>query len=104
MEGIYFTLMFRMPRPSRPVLLGSVLSLVVLTGISSFVTRQAANATAPLAANQVSAADVRILVRAASACPALTPARLAGQVMVASNFGDEPVPEMRDGARPESPR
>lgn len=89
--------MFRMPRPSRPVLLGSVLSLVVLTGISSFVTRQAANATAPLAANQVSAADVRILVRAASACPALTPARLAGQVMVASNFGDEPVPEMRDG-------
>lgn len=89
------TQMLRMP--SRPVILVAVLALVVLLGISSFALRQAANATEPLEADRVSAADVRILVSAASACPTLTPARLAGQVMVASRFGDEPVGEMREG-------
>jgi hypothetical protein len=71
--------------------------LVVLTGAGGFVARQAANAAAPLEGNQLSAPDVRILISAASSCGALTPARLAGQVMVASHFGSQPVDEMSDG-------
>ncbi|MEU4239630.1 RICIN domain-containing protein [Actinoplanes sp. NPDC026619] len=89
--------MVRLPRPSRPVVLGVVLGLVVLTAAGGFAARQAANAAAPLAGNQLSAPDVRILVSAASSCSALTPARLAGQVMVASHFGSRPVDEMSDG-------
>ncbi|MFF5055240.1 RICIN domain-containing protein [Micromonospora sp. NPDC000663] len=89
--------MFRMPKLSRPVFLGSALALIVLLGVGAFVARQAANAAEPLEGNRVTASDVRILVRAASSCPALTPARLAGQIMVASNFRDEPVDDMRAG-------
>ncbi|WP_285472068.1 RICIN domain-containing protein [Actinoplanes sp. NBRC 101535] len=86
-----------MPRLRRPVVLGLVFGLAGLLGAGGFAARQAAAATEPLAGSQVSAGDMRILVRAAASCPALTPARLAGQVMVASGFGAEPVPEMRDG-------
>ncbi|GAA2655837.1 RICIN domain-containing protein [Paractinoplanes durhamensis] len=86
-----------MIRPTRPVVLGVVLALAVLTGAGGFAARQAANAAAPLEGNQLSAADARILVGAASSCSALTPARLAGQVMVASHFGSQPVDDMRDG-------
>jgi hypothetical protein len=89
--------MFRMPNVRRPVILGAGLSLIILIGAAAFAARQAANAAEPLEGNRLTASDVRILVRAASSCPTLTPARLAGQVMVASNFGDQPVPEMRDG-------
>jgi hypothetical protein len=84
-------------RPTRPVLLGIGLALAVLLGAGGFVARQAAHAAEPLRGNQLSAADVRILAAAASSCTALTPARLAGQIMVASNFGDRPVAGMRDG-------
>ncbi|WP_433389179.1 RICIN domain-containing protein [Micromonospora sp. KLBMP9576] len=89
--------MFGMLRLRRPVVLGVALALVVLLGVGAFVARQAANAAEPLAGNRVTASDVRILVSAAASCPALTPARLAGQVMVASNFRDEPVDGMRTG-------
>jgi hypothetical protein len=91
--------MSRLPKLSRPVVLGVVLALAILIGVGAFAARQAANAAEPLAGNRVTAADVRILVRAASSCSALTPARLAGQVMATSNFGSRPVPEMRDGGR-----
>lgn len=86
---------FRVPRLSRPVAIGVVLTLAVLTGAGGFVARQAARATEPLQGDRLSASDVRILVNAATSCTALTPARLAGQVMVASNFGNQPVAEMR---------
>ncbi|MFG1890456.1 RICIN domain-containing protein [Micromonospora sp. NPDC049051] len=96
MEGKRYQ-MFGMPKLRRPVVLGIALALVVLLGAGAFAARQVANAAEPLEGNRVAASDVRILVRAASSCPALTPARLAGQVMVASNFRDEPVAEMRKG-------
>jgi hypothetical protein len=89
--------MSRLPKLSRPVVLGVATSLIILIGAGAFVARQAANAAEPPDGNRVSATDVRILVRAASSCPTLTPARLAGQVMVASNFGSQPVPAMREG-------
>ncbi|GGK95860.1 RICIN domain-containing protein [Mangrovihabitans endophyticus] len=75
--------------------LGTALALAVLTGAGGFVARQAAQAAEPLQGSQLSGEDVRILDGAAAACPALTPARLAGQVMVASHFGNQPVAEMR---------
>jgi hypothetical protein len=91
--------MSRLPKLNRPVFLGVVLALAILIGAGAFAARQAANAAEPLEGNRVSAADVRILVRAASSCSALTPARLAGQVMATSNFGSRPVPSMREGGR-----
>ena len=91
--------MSRLPKLSRPVVLGVASTLAILIGVGAFAARQAANAAEPLRGNRVSAADVRILVRAASSCSALTPARLAGQVMATSNFGSQPVPAMRDGGR-----
>ena len=89
--------MSRLPKVSLPVVVGAAMALIVLIGAGAFVARRAANAADPLKGNQVSATDLRILVRAGSSCPTVTPARLAGQVMVASNFGSQPVPEMREG-------
>jgi ricin-type beta-trefoil lectin protein len=89
--------MVRLPKPTRPVALGIVLALAVLTGAGGFAARQAANAAEPLRGNQLTAPDARILVGAASSCTALTPARLAGQVMVASHFTDRPVGDLRSG-------
>ncbi|WP_430789569.1 RICIN domain-containing protein [Actinoplanes sp. G11-F43] len=88
--------MFRMPSLSRPVFLGSALALITLLGAGAFVARQAANAAEPLEGGTVSAGDLRILSSASRSCPALTPARLAGQVMAASAFGATPVEGMRD--------
>ncbi|MCW2142264.1 Ricin-type beta-trefoil lectin domain-like [Actinoplanes cyaneus] len=89
----------RTPRLSRPVTLGALLALAAVLAGGGFVARQAAGAAQPRAGARLSAPDVRIVVNAASSCPALTPARLAGQVMAASYFGDQPVPEMRTGGR-----
>jgi hypothetical protein len=89
--------MVRLPNLRRPVSLGVVLALAVLTGAGGFAARQAANAAEPLEGKALSGSDVRILTSAGAACTALTPARLAGQVMAASQFGSQPVPEMRDG-------
>ena len=91
--------MSRLLKLSRPVLLGVALALAALIGAGGFVARQAANASEPLRGNRLSAADVRILVRAASSCAVLTPARLAGQVMATSNFTSQPVSSMRQGGR-----
>ncbi|GLY00716.1 RICIN domain-containing protein [Actinoplanes sp. NBRC 101535] len=81
----------------RPIALGVVLALAALTGAGGFAARQAASAAEPLEGNRLSASDVRILVDASSSCTALTPPRLAGQVMIASNFGSQPVEGMRTG-------
>jgi hypothetical protein len=77
--------MVRLPKVSRPVVLGVVLTLAVLAGAGGFAARHAANAAEPLEGGQLSARDVRVLVGAASSCTALTPARLAGLTLVASN-------------------
>jgi hypothetical protein len=87
--------MVRWPNLHRPVVLGVVLALVVLTGAGGFAARQAARAAEPLTGRQLSASDARILNRAASSCAAVTAARLAGQIMVASHFDNEPVAEFR---------
>jgi hypothetical protein len=87
----------RRSRLGRPVALGVVLALAVLTGAGGLAVRRAAGAAEAEAGNQVSAQDVRILVGAASSCAALTAPRLAGQIMVASNFGDQPVATMSGG-------
>ncbi|MEU8656042.1 RICIN domain-containing protein [Actinoplanes philippinensis] len=87
----------RRSRRGRPVVLGVVLALAVLTGAGGLAARRAAGAAEPETGNRVSAQDVRILVGAASSCTALTAPRLAGQVMVASNFGDQPVAAMSGG-------
>ncbi|SDT56085.1 RICIN domain-containing protein [Actinoplanes derwentensis] len=91
------------PAPARrsllrhPVTLGVVLALAIMSGTGGLVARHAASAAEPEEGNRASTADVRILVGAASVCPALTAPRLAGQIMVASNFGGQPVAAMRDG-------
>ena len=77
--------MVRLPKVSRPVVLGVVLTLAVLAGAGGFAARHAANAAEPLEGGQLSARDVRVLIGAASSCTALTPARLAGLIMVTSN-------------------
>ncbi len=82
--------MRRLLKVNRRVAVGAALAVVVLGGAVA-VTLNSANAAEPLAGNEVSSADYKILVDAAGSCPALTPARLAGQVMVASQFGSQPV-------------
>ncbi len=77
--------MVRLPRMRRPVALGIVLTLAVLTAAGGLVARRAADAADPTRGNRLSAQDVRILARAASSCTALTPARLAGQIVVTSD-------------------
>ncbi|WP_212995963.1 RICIN domain-containing protein [Winogradskya consettensis] len=81
------------------MLLGAGLALACVLAAGGFVARQAAGATPPLAGARLSAPDLRIVVSASASCPALTPARLAGQVMAASGFGIRPVTGMRAGGR-----
>lgn len=92
--------MARTPRLSGPVILGvaGLALAAILTG-GGFAARYAAGAAQPVTGQRLSGQDARIVVSAASSCPALTPARLAGQVMAASGFGSGPVAELRDDGR-----
>ncbi|MFI1995900.1 RICIN domain-containing protein [Actinoplanes sp. NPDC020271] len=78
---------------------GALLTLAAALAAGGFVTRQAAGAPESHRGERLSAADVEIVVTASSSCPALTPARLAGQVMAASHFGDQPVGDLRSDGR-----
>ncbi|MEV4637769.1 RICIN domain-containing protein [Actinoplanes sp. NPDC049548] len=76
---------------------GRRLAALAALGLAALVTLAAsgrpdsAYAGQALPGAEVSPDQVKVLVEAAKSCPALTPARLAGQVMAASQFGTEPV-------------
>jgi hypothetical protein len=81
----------------RPVTIGLAVGLAAAVAAGVLLVRTSADAAGAVHGSQISDADLRILVAAAASCPTLTPARLAGQVRVASDFGDQPVKEMRAG-------
>jgi hypothetical protein len=82
---------------SRPLTIGLAVGLVAAVAAGVLLVRTSADAAGPVHGSQISDADLRILVAAAASCPTLTPARLAGQVMVASKFGDQPAAGMQAG-------
>lgn len=73
----------RRPRPALPLIVavGGVLMLIVVTGLTLAARRGTTVDPAPLTGTLVTA-----LTEAAMSCPALTPARLAGQVMATTGF------------------
>ena len=81
----------------RPTPGGRKLVMVTSLGLAALITLAAsarpdsAYAVPALPGTEVSDADLGILVEAAKSCPTLTPARLAGQVMAASQFSGDPV-------------
>ncbi|WBB98243.1 RICIN domain-containing protein [Solwaraspora sp. WMMA2080] len=77
------------------VLAGAVMGLVTMVALTASVAPSPADAGEPLPGTRVSDADLRLLTEAAKSCPTLTPARLAGQVMVASRFSGLPVEAVR---------
>ena len=79
----------------RRAVAGTALLLAALLTLTVSASQNSAEAAAPLAGSKVSSADLRTLVAAAESCPTLTPARLAGQVMAASQFSSTPVDAMR---------
>jgi hypothetical protein len=83
--------MTRMFVGSRRLAAVTVLGLAALVTLAASARPDAASAVEALPGAEVSAADLSILVEAAKSCPALTPARLAGQVMAASKFSSDPV-------------
>jgi len=83
-----------MRRPTgggRRWLVGVGLGLCALVTLASSAQPDSAYAGKPLPATKLSAAELSIVVDAAKSCPTLTPARLAGQVMAASQFDTSPV-------------
>ncbi|MEV8504203.1 RICIN domain-containing protein [Actinoplanes sp. NPDC051475] len=76
---------------------GRRLAAIAALGLAALVTLTAsgrpdsAYAGQALPGAEVSPDQVRVLKEAAKSCPVLTPARLAGQVMAASQFSAEPV-------------
>jgi hypothetical protein len=86
-----------LPKLSRPLTVGLAVGLAAAIAAGVLLARTSADAAGAVHGTQISDADLRILVTAAASCPTLTPARLAGQVRVASNFGDQPVKDMRAG-------
>ncbi|WFE24149.1 RICIN domain-containing protein [Solwaraspora sp. WMMD937] len=77
------------------ILTGAVMGLVTMVALTASVAPSPADAGEPLPGTRVSDADLRLLTEAAKSCPTLTPARLAGQVMVASRFSGLPVEAVR---------
>ncbi|WP_121154795.1 RICIN domain-containing protein [Micromonospora pisi] len=75
--------------------MGTALGLAAMVTLTASVAPRPADAGQPLPGARVSDADVRLLTEAATACPTLTPARLAGQVMAASRFSATPVEAVR---------
>ena len=72
------------------------LSVALLLGIAAAVEYGPARAVRPLAGANVPDTDRKAVVEAATSCPTLTPARLAGQVNAASSFGTAPVRAVSD--------
>lgn len=80
------------PTPgSRKLVAVTALGLAALITLAASARPDSAYAVPALPGAEVSDADLRILTEAAESCPALTPARLAGQVMAASQFSGDPV-------------
>ncbi|MFG1610441.1 RICIN domain-containing protein [Actinoplanes sp. NPDC049265] len=69
----------------------TALGLAALLTLAASTRPDSASAVQALPGAEVSAADLALLVEAAKSCPALTPAKLAGQVMAASHFSTDPV-------------
>ncbi|MGW0502850.1 RICIN domain-containing protein [Micromonospora sp. NPDC003241] len=76
---------------SRRLIGAATLATAALVTMTASIAPRPADAVQPLAGTRVSDADVRLLTEAATACPTLTPPRLAGQVMAASRFTATPV-------------
>ncbi|MDG4765999.1 ricin-type beta-trefoil lectin domain protein [Solwaraspora sp. WMMD406] len=81
----------RLTTSARRVIAGVVLSAAAMCTMAASVQFTAAEAAGMLQGSDVPAADQQVIVAAARSCPALTPARLAGQLMTASQFKSEPV-------------
>ena len=80
------------PTPgSRKLVAVTALGLAALITLAASARPDSAYAVPALPGAEVSDADLRILTEAAKSCPALTPARLAGQVMAASQFSGDAV-------------
>lgn len=82
---------------SRSMTVGLAVGLAAAVTAGVLLVHTSADAAGAVHGSQISDADLRILVSASGSCPTVTPARLAGQIRVASNFGDQPVKEMRTG-------
>jgi len=76
---------------TRRAIAGAVLSAAALCTMAASVEFTPATAAGMLRGADVPADDQRTVMAAAGSCPALTPARLAGQLMTASQFRSEPV-------------
>ena len=74
---------------------GLGLGLCALVTLSASGQPDSAYAGQPLPGAKLSSAELRIIVEAAKSCPTLTPARLAGQVMAASQFDASPVDALK---------
>jgi hypothetical protein len=88
--------MFRRLLAGRRVVAGSALAAAALITLATSAAHNSASAAEPLEGSQVSSADLTALETAAQSCPTLTPARLAGQVMAASQFSSQPVAAMKE--------
>lgn len=83
--------MKRLSKAGRRLAAVTALGLAALAALAASTRPDSAAAVEALPGVEVSKADLKILVEAAKSCPSLTPARLAGQVMAASQFGSSPV-------------
>jgi hypothetical protein len=88
--------MFRRLLAGRRVVAGSALAAAALITLATSAAHNSASAADPLEGSKVSGDDLRTLVSAAASCPTLTPARLAGQVMAASQFSSQPVAALKE--------
>jgi hypothetical protein len=88
-------IMKRLGRRAGTVVVAAVLALASVA-VMAVATSSASPKDAPLAGVELSPMMRSALVRAAESCPALTPARLAGQVMEQSKFDPKAVRGVAD--------
>ncbi|MFY1699975.1 ricin-type beta-trefoil lectin domain protein [Solwaraspora sp. WMMA2101] len=81
----------RLTTNARRVIAGAALSAAALCTMAASVQFAPANAAGMLRGADIPTEDQQAIVAAAGSCPTLTPARLAGQLMTASQFRSEPV-------------
>ncbi|WFE28325.1 ricin-type beta-trefoil lectin domain protein [Solwaraspora sp. WMMD791] len=81
----------RLTTNARRVIAGAALSAAALCTMAASVQFAPASAVEMLRGTEIPTDVQQAVVAAAESCPALTPARLAGQLMTASQFRSEPV-------------
>ncbi|WP_326553468.1 ricin-type beta-trefoil lectin domain protein [Micromonospora sp. NBC_01813] len=81
----------RLTTSARRVIAGVALSAAALCTMAASAQFTAAAAAGMLQGADIPASDQQVIVAAARSCPTLTSARLAGQLMTASQFKSEPV-------------